>query len=391
MQKATYTKVYNLKKKLNTEGKATIQVRVSFNRKSIYFDTQIKVKPYEWDIKFLKIKNLPNAIELNNTIDKFIRDLQDIELRALALNKPFNLEILKTTLKNGNSDDFLKFFFDDLQNRHDISRETYRTQLATHSVLKYFKSSISFDSINISLLENFRNFLLGRDNKINTIEKHFRIFKTYVNRAIDKELVEYKKHPFKNFVVKSEKTKKEYLIDSEIRILENLEISNPSHKLTLDKFMFSVYTGIRFEDLNSFQIEYVKNPMSEDITLEFRQHKTSELIEIPLYAYTNKATQIVEYYLLNYAKKGLVFPKRSNQNTNRDLKEIMQIASINKSISFHCARHTFAIRMLHTGNIKVEQVKELMGHKKLETTMQYVQIIKSDLVNNLIKAKKGME
>jgi integrase len=70
----------------------------------------------------------------------------------------------------------------------------------------------------------------------------------------------------------------------------------------------------------------------------------------------------------------LVFEMVSNQKYNIALKEVMTAAEINKNISSHCARHTFATLSLSAG-VPIEVVSKLLGHKDIKTTMIYAKVL----------------
>ncbi|WP_017730777.1 tyrosine-type recombinase/integrase [Nafulsella turpanensis] len=85
---------------------------------------------------------------------------------------------------------------------------------------------------------------------------------------------------------------------------------------------------------------------------------------------------------------------QENGTTNNYLKEIMQIAGINKHITFHCARHTFAITSLILG-LKLEVVSDILGHSEISTTQRYARIVdrlrekKMDKWDQLVKEELG--
>ena len=385
MQKATFQKVFNRKNLLNKEGKAPIQVQVYFDKKRIYFDTKIKIKPSEWDDRNQKIKNVPNAIELNNHIDKFIRQLQDIELRYTALNKPFNLDILKYNAKNGNNECFLKFYETELNSNKSIAHETYKTHKGSLSHLQRFsKGTLNFGQINLKMIHDFENYLYSQGKHINTIDKTMRNFKTYLNKAIDREVATYETHPFKKYKSKTIETKREYLTEVELSILENMTIPPTKEYLaeTLERFLFSCYTGLRDSDINELKVSDFENVFSDSTTLRKLMKKTKEMVLLPISKLRANCQIILEKRLTECtSSEDRIFKKMSNQLENRHLKEIGEIAKVEKKITFHVARHTYAMYLINKG-VNIITISKAMGHRKLATTQIYSKMNETDFINS---------
>jgi site-specific recombinase XerD len=77
----------------------------------------------------------------------------------------------------------------------------------------------------------------------------------------------------------------------------------------------------------------------------------------------------------NIENEDLVLPVLSNQKMNAYLKEIADLCSINKNLTFHLARHTFATTVTLTNGVPIETVSKMLGHKSLKTTQHYAKII----------------
>lgn len=95
--------------------------------------------------------------------------------------------------------------------------------------------------------------------------------------------------------------------------------------------------------------------------------KTSKPLYIPL---MDKAKDILNRYSkLTVKTESLkAMLQLANQVVNRNLKYIVVMAGIKKSISFHCARHTSASNLVEMGT-PILYVKDLLGHQKIEETM----------------------
>ncbi|WP_238407279.1 site-specific integrase, partial [Flavobacterium psychrophilum] len=66
-----------------------------------------------------------------------------------------------------------------------------------------------------------------------------------------------------------------------------------------------------------------------------------------------------------------LFPILTNQKMNVYLKEIAGVCEIEKDLTFHIARHTFATTVTLTNGVPIESVSKMLGHKNLRTTQHY--------------------
>lgn len=83
MKKIKYRIVYNRKKRLDSQGKALVQVEAYLLGKKAYFSTHIYIKPDQWNSRKSIICNHPHAEELNYMLEEFILNLQMREINAL--------------------------------------------------------------------------------------------------------------------------------------------------------------------------------------------------------------------------------------------------------------------------------------------------------------------
>ena len=89
-----------------------------------------------------------------------------------------------------------------------------------------------------------------------------------------------------------------------------------------------------------------------------------------------------------------LLPISSNQKTNDYLKEIANACGIDKNLTFHVARHTFATTVMLSNNVPIETVSKLLGHTKLSTTQIYARVVESKIsedIDNLLVRFKSKE
>ena len=103
---------------------------------------------------------------------------------------------------------------------------------------------------------------------------------------------------------------------------------------------------------------------------QLKRAKTSRSYKVPLLP---QAKKIMEQY--QHDQTEYVFPRISNPKFNAYLKEIADLCGINKNLTFHLARHTFATTVTLTNGVPIESVSKMLGHKSLKTTQHYAKII----------------
>jgi site-specific recombinase XerD len=119
------------------------------------------------------------------------------------------------------------------------------------------------------------------------------------------------------------------------------------------------------------------------------RQKTGTSVKIPLLP---KALEIIDNYRSNPKSiaDGSLFPKISNQRLNGYLKEMADLCSINKNLTFHLARHTFATTVTLSNGVPIESVSKMLGHTKITTTQVYARVIEKKLSNDMQLLKQKL-
>ncbi len=386
MNKIRFRLVYNRKKKLNRRGEALIQVEVYQNRKKIYISSGIYVNPHQWDSYHSKIIHHPQAEELNRMLEEFLLELQWEELKYWKRGITVSLSAFRNLRIQSQAEKITFFRFGRNWVEQSSRKEnTKKNLLTTLDLLNHFYPSIDFADITYSFLQEFENFMRQRMYETNTIAKHLRQLRTFVNEAIKRGYMMAEHYPFKNYQIKTTQSKHTFLLPEEIRKLEQLDLSLVSESLvhSLKAFLFCCYTGIRYSDfihLDEKNIVKVKGQK----WLMFKTVKTNTEVSIPLYLlFQGKALLILQEYKhsLHY-----FFHLKSNSSVNKDLKRIGVMAKIDKHFSFHTARHTNATLLIYNG-AQITTVQKLLGHQSVKTTQGYSEIFSGTIIKDLKKCK----
>ena len=302
MDKIYFRLVYNRKKKLNKSGKALIQVEAYRKRKKVYISTGIYVNPQQWDSRHSRIIQHPHSEELNRMLEEFILQLQWEELKSWKRGVHINLSAFKTISRQSDTERMTFLSFGRNWVEHSLRKDaTKKNLLTTLDLLNHFRSSIEFEDITYSFLLEFEDFMRQKMYETNTIAKHMRQLRTFVNEAIKRGYIQPEDYPFRKYQIKTTQSKHSFLLPEEIRKLEKLELSLCSKSLmhSLKAFLFCCYTGIRYSDfvlLNESNIVTIKG----EKWLIFKTVKTDTKVSIPLYLlFQGKALRLLQEYHQN--------------------------------------------------------------------------------------------
>ena len=385
MKKICYQPIYNRKKKLNSQGKALLQIEAYLERRKIYFSTHIYLSPEQWDNRRKLIRKHPNAEALNYQIKEFLIQLESKELSLWKEGKVVTLDNLKEEFCHKNNKSFLDFIKRDIATSQS-KESTKLNMLSTYALLSKFKSQIDFKELTPQFIFNFEKFLFDNGLQTNTVAKHMKHFKTFVNLAIDKGYLSLNDYPFRRYRIKTLKAKHSFLVPDELKRLESLELSDRklAYKHSLEAFLFCCYTGLRYSDfthLSDSNIVFIeKQPW-----LVFTTIKTGTEVRLPLtLLFEGKAWKLLRKYQKHLNE---FFHIKANSTVNKELIRIGKLADIQKHFSFHSARHTNATLLIYKG-VNITTVQKLLGHRNVSTTQIYSEVMGSTIVNDLKKCSK---
>ena len=363
------SKIYLRSNVARKSGLLPIYLRIIIKRKKKEYFLNIEIPADLWDEKNTCVKrnkDYPyenmNAIllDVKSRLNKITQDTIFREY-PITLNEFHRLFSRKTT-NDGSFYTYAKQFIE--ENKHKFSKETIRTYGSQITKMKSFRNELKFFELDEDFLLQYERYLLNTlHNNTNTHYKSMGFIKTVYKRALADGLA--KEGIFKNFPLTKKDGNRESLNFAELKTLENLLDSNmPKYLLNvLRYFLFSCHTGLRYTDIKNITL---KNIIGGEM-IQIIMHKTQEIVRIPL---TPTAKKLIGEGFENQK----IFKVATNQVANKYLKQIMKHAGIEKNISFHCARHTFATCSIDFG-IPVEVISKLLGHKKIGTTMIYAKIM----------------
>jgi integrase/recombinase XerD len=367
------------KDKLNKKGEAPIHFRIIKNRKICYITSGIMVPEENWDFTKNKIKGKhTNSARLNSFLSNKFAELQDQVFEHETVSKSTTTRQLKEKIYGKKPEDFFAFadeVVSDYKAKGQIS--THITHNSTINTLREYVGGreIMFQDITPDFLAKYERYLQStQELKPNTIHKHLKFLRKLFNDAL-----------------RLDKTTRSFLSDEELTKLEEVA-TVPGERMHLHKmmFIFAAYTGgLRVSDVLKLQWRNF-----DGTHIHIAIHKTKSQLSIKL---PNKAIEIInQYHSKNSKPTDFIFPMLENgldlnnpqaaytaissatAYINKNLKTLAKKAEIEKHLSFHISRHTWATRALKKG-ISIDKVSKLMGHAQLRETQIYAKIVNEEL------------
>ena len=247
------------------------------------------------------------------------------------------------------------------------------------------KDDYNFEDLNYSFIADFE-YYLKTDRKIghNTTIKYLRNFKKIVLLALKNEWID--RDPFMRFKLSLNEVNKEYLTKEEIHRIVSKDFRIERVAQVRDVFIFCCYTGMSYADVQRLTNKDISIGFDGEFWIFINRKKTGVQSHIPLLP---QASRIINKYKNNkeLVNKGILLPVVSNQKINAYLKEIGDLCEIDKNITFHMARHTFATTITLSNGVSIESVSSMLGHKSIRTTQIYAKVVKEKVGQEMNELK----
>lgn len=255
--------------------------------------------------------------------------------------------------------------------------EVTRKHLTNFIKEKYSLSDISFKEINHLFITDFEVYLLTSCGcNANTTAKFMQFFKRIVIIAKNNGWI--KTDPFANYKIRLKKVDRGYLTQEEVEAIMAKQFATKRLEKVRDIFIFSCFCGLAYIDVKKLRKENIRTSFDGNLWIMGKREKTDVSFSIPLLDVPKRILKKYEGTLPD----NRILPVPSNQKMNAYLKEIGDLCGINKEISFHLARHTFATLTLSKG-VSIESVSKMLGHTNIKTTQIYARITDAKISHDM--------
>lgn len=392
-----------LKKKKLLTGKYPIFLRITMNRKSVFFRTPYTSFEKEWDSNqgMFNVK-ATDHLQKNRLLLKFMDRATSVITELEQEKGYYTLEEVEGALRvkaNPNSK-LLYLFWDEIIAEQNLAGRTgnARVHSEVQTSVKRFHGGkeLTFYQITPEFLEKYEAWLRSRGGTDGGIGVKMRCIRALFNTAIRRGLIEDNLYPFRVYKIsklKSQGVKKALSLE-DIHKIVNVDLSE--HPTLVDYrnyFVFSFYTrGMNFADMMTLEW----NDIVED-RIYYIRSKTKSKFQIKILP---PAQEIIEYYRAQNRDTRYVFPillqdkmtfshlenrkRKMLKRYNKRLKEIGELCQISKPMSSYVARHSYANCLKQKG-IATDIISESLGHQNLAITQAYLKELDNSLVDDAME------
>lgn len=382
--KTKYSLKFFLKNEKNNQGQHKIFARIRVERTKAEFYTQRLTPLEDWDSCTQLSKNDQRLnsflYSLRNKVDEVIYQLEreDVFFNASHIKKALLGHRQRVTL--------ISYFQKEIERIKELPDEYSGATITIYvTSLKHLsgflkltrRSEITLNGLDLKTIEEFEHYLrVNCGHHVNTATKYIRKLRAVVNKAIKYQEID--QDPFAHYKMKSKKTNRVFLTMAEIERIKALEQLPFDLVLVRDIFMWSIYTGLRYSDTQLLAPENIRIDKNGDFWIDIVMKKSKNQLRVPI---MSEALKVLLKYELQSERTGRCFPALYEQKYNLKLKQLANMAGIQKNISSHVARHTFATTVRSTIGMPIEVTSKLLGHSKLATTMIYAKITDDEVLN----------
>ena len=378
---------YAKRAKASVNGLVPIYTRITINGKRIELSSNRFVELSKWSTEAGKMKgNLEEARSINNHLDLLKIQIIDSQMELIHKKIPVTTETLKSKILGTEERQrmLIPIFQDHNKKIKELlgieyalgTYERYQTSLKhTKDFLnwKYNISDLEISKIDHAFITDYEFYLRSvRKCANNTAVKYIKNFNKIIKLCIANDWLD--KNPFANYKSKVKEVERIYLSEGEIQNIINKDFKNERLSLVRDIFLFSCFTGLAYIDVKNLTKSHISFGIDGEKWIFTHRQKTETASKIPILPITQ---MIIDKYKDNTECdiKNTLLPILSNQKMNEYLKEIAGVCEIEKQLTFHIARHTFATTVTLTNGVPIESVSKMLGHKNLQTTQHYAKVL----------------
>ncbi len=391
------------KSKKNKQQEAPIYLRLTYNQERKNISTGFNINSARWDKSKSMVKGTKDdAVKINSYISQTKATLMEL-FNDMLKDRDINLDILVDRffgrdVNNMTLMELVEYHNKDFKSRigTDYTFSTFEKYDILHRKLiafipyRYNKKDIRLKDLSHKFMADFDFYLKNHDkNEHNTAVKYLQNLKKIINVGVINQWI--RDNPFKQFKTGYKDVDRVYLTQHELTIIEEKTLPLERLSLVKDLFLFQCYTGLAYSDMARLTAGHVSPGIDGNKWIIIRRKKTDVRAAIPLLP---KAEELIHKYNTgdNNPSRSL-FSFYSIQKFNAYLHEIAELCGINKNLTSHVGRRTFATTIALANGISLETISKLLGHTSTRITSQYAVVtdlkISQDMaqLRNTLKGK----
>lgn len=368
--------------KIKEKEPITLRVKeLQGGRKSLYLDYYVSAdKNHAHKYEFLKLYLLPETSKENREKNKeTIKAAKAIHAQRLLDYVHGKANIKTAKGKAFTLIDYMKYYAS-LKSEYGQSEERAKTIDKVIKHIEAFKGNVLLSDIDKTYCLNYIRYLASakgfRGDAVlskHTATHYYAVFVAVLNQAVREELIDVnpttRVNPEERKAISPAGSTRTYLSLDELQRMIDTRCGSENVKRA---FLFACFTGLRHSDIVTLQWDDIKKE-GDQMFISKQMVKTRQNIIVPIGKSAKK-------YLPKKDGRKYVFTLPSLSSVNLCLKTWAKRAKVNKTVSFHVSRHTFATSLLTKG-ADLYTVSKLMGHKDIGVTQIYAEIVNQKKVD----------
>lgn len=375
----------------------SIYCRLSYADQRLEFSLGVKLPKKEWDKKDQRPCGLSHeAREVMSDIETILYRVKQYRHYLIEEEKPADLIELRERIAPSARQTIGLLDYYAAHNKRvkelvgiEYAKGTHtRYQQVYHHMVNFVQkvkkcTDFPLHRIDREFVDDFAHYLKAHCQiSHNTTIRYLKHFKKITLQANREDKLQ--KDPFQGMKMRPKKVRQEVLNEKELKAMMDKEFAIERLERVRDIFLFSCFTGLSYAEIKSIRPSNIEEVQDGVKVIFITRKKTKELSTIPL---MDSAAKILRKYERHpdciRTKKAL--PTPSNQKMNAYLKEIGDLCGIQKDITCHMARRTFATTVAALNGIPIEHIANMMGHADVRMTMQYAQLDYRSILTTLRK------
>lgn len=406
MKRNSFNVLFYLKKaKLLKSGEASVCMRITVNGARVETNIRKSIDPALWNQPKECAKGKSRkACDLNVYIEEARIKLHQLFSEMEEQGQLITARILQERFFGQDKEpEAVRTIIGTMQEHNDQCRalvgkdyalitvrryESCKRYLAELIKQKYDKEDLPLTEVNGELVRAFEFYLkTEKECQQNTVIRYMKCLKKITNLALANEWIT--KDPFIGIMFHEKEVIREFLTMDELLTIYNKEFSLERITVVRDVFIFAAFTGLAFIDVQQLVPEHIVEDQNGNLWIRKPRQKTKNMCNIPL-------LDIPMAILRKYAthptcqKKNVLLPVPCNQKMNSYLKEIADLCMINKTLTTHAARHSYATSVCLANGVSIENVAKMLGHSNIKMTQHYARVLDSSILRDMNNVKSMM-
>ena len=378
MKKNFANVIFDRRKVLKTKGEAKVEIYIYLSpgqKKYIPLKTctEREWKIYQRSIELAKELAMYNAIAEDMCKSGEEMTLFNFNVR-IGIGEDAKEEMEKAK-QIASATGFLDFMEAEIK-KERLASGTLNRKMVVHRALKAWSKMNRFTQVTVDKVCQFDAWLREDEGRSDvTVNNYHKALRIYTRAAFEQGFI--KEDPYKSSRCKFTRGKckeRKPLLESELQRIRKLKGLSSRFEKARDLFIFSAYTGLAYADNQAFDFETMAEKHGDTYYIDGSRIKTDHTYFTPILPPAMEVLEKYDYQL----------PQLSNQKLNEYLKTIKELAKINKPMTSHVARHSFATLIL-TYDVPIENLARMMGHTDIKTTQIYGKILKKNIETKVKK------